>query len=133
MSERAISVGETATMTVFVYEADGSEISYKWEEDSRMNILNHTAISSPTAQTITWTAPSDIGNSDGQIFSVYVLVTDAEGNQDWVFDEISVYSDPVEQSITEALTSSSGCSGSAALTILFLPLIGYRRMRRQQQ
>ena len=42
-----------------------------------MNLFNHTAISSPTAQTITWTAPPDIGRADGQIFSVYVLVTDA--------------------------------------------------------
>ena len=133
MSERAISIGETATMTVFVYEADGSELSFKWEEDSRMNLFSHTAISSPTAQTITWTAPSDIGNADGQIFSVYVLVTDSDGNQDWVFDEISVYSDPVEQSITEVL-ESEGCGGSAALTLLFLPLFGaYRRRSRREQ
>lgn len=131
MSERAISVGETTTMTVFVYEADGSEINYSWEEDSNMNLFSHTAISSPTAQTITWTAPSDIGNSDGQIFSVYVLVTDEQGNQDWVFDEISVYSDPVQQTITEAITPEGGCSGSSALTLLFLPLLGYRRRKQK--
>ena len=131
MSERAISVGETTTMTVFVYEADGSEINYSWEEDSNMNLFGHTAISSPTAQTITWTAPSDIGNSDGQIFSVYVLVTDEQGNQDWVFDEISVYSDPVQQSITEAINPEGGCSGSSALTLLFLPLLGYRRRKQK--
>ena len=132
MSERAISVGETATMTVFVYEADGSDISFSWEEDSNMNHLGHTAISTPTAQTITWTAPAELpGSSDGEIFSVYVLVTDAEGNQDWVFDEISVYSDPVEQSITEVVNSNGGCSGSSALTLLFLPLLGYRRSRKQ--
>jgi hypothetical protein len=134
MSVRAISVGETATMTVFVYEADGSDISFSWEEDSNMNLLGHTAISTPTAQTITWTAPPELpGSSDGEIFSVYVLVTDAEGNQDWVFDEISVYSDPVEQSITEVTSpNTGGCSGSSALTLLFLPLFGYRRSRKQQ-
>ena len=130
MSERAISVGETTTMTVFVYEADGSDLSFKWEEDSNMNLLNHTAISAPTAQTITWTAPADLpGSSKGEIFSVYVLVTDAEGNQDWVFDEISVYSDPVEQSITEVANPNSGCAGSSAILLLALPLIGYRRRR----
>ena len=133
MSERAISVGETATMTVFVYESDGSEISYSWEEDSNMSLLGHAAISAPAAQTITWTAPPELpGSSDGEIFSVYVLVTDAQGNQDWVFDEISVYSDPVEQSITEII-DAGGCSGSSALTLLFLPLLGYRRRSRKQQ
>ena len=129
MSERAISVGETTTMSVFVYEADGSEINYKWEEDNNMSILGHTAISSPTAQTITWTAPPSLSSS-GEIFSVYVLVTDAEGNQDWVFDEISVYSDPVEQSITEVIESSGGCSGSSALTLLLFPLFGAYRRRK---
>ena len=129
MSERAISEGETTTMTVFVYEADGSDISFSWQEDSKMNLLGHTAISSPTAQTITWTAPPDI-SGDGQIFSVYVLVTDAQGNQDWVFDEISVYSNPVGQTITDV--SDAGCSGSSAWTLLFLPLLGYRRSREQK-
>ncbi|MEC7984096.1 MAG: MopE-related protein [Myxococcota bacterium] len=134
MSERAISVGETTTMTIFVYEADNSELAFQWEEDSKMNLLGHTAISSPTAQTITWTAPDSLSTSgDGEIFSVYVIVTDSNGNQDWVFDEISVYSDPVEQTITELVVNNSGCGSSGAATALvLLPLAGFYRRRRQR-
>ena len=121
-------------MTVFVYEADGSDIAFKWEEDSNMTLLGHTAISAPNAQTITWTAPPELpNNSKGEIFSVFVVVTDDQGNQEWVFDEISVYPDPVEQSITEIINENSGgCAGSPAW--LLLPLAGaFRRRRKNRQ
>ena len=33
MAERIIGSGESTTMTVFVYDAEGDEISFLWEED----------------------------------------------------------------------------------------------------
>jgi hypothetical protein len=143
MADRAISVGESTTMTVFVYEGDGEELTFNWEEDSSLSLLGHSAVSSATSQTITWTAPDNIsGGSEGQIFSVYVVVEDEDGKQDWIFDEISVYTDPVETNITQVGTvaDSGGCGSSSDSTTaetaasLFLPLIGfgfYRRRRRK--
>jgi hypothetical protein len=133
MADRAISVGESTTMTIFVYEADGDDMSFIWQEDSMMSQLGHSSISTPTAQTITWKAPNSLGgNLEGQIFSVYVVVTDANGNQDWVFDEISVYRDAVEQNIIRQDTvPASGC-GSSDSAGLLLPLLGLGCMRRRR-
>ena len=67
----------------------------------------------------------------------YDIVEDEDGNQDWVFDEISVYRDPVESNITQVETSnSSGCSASSAsASLLVLPILGLglaaRRRRRE--
>ena len=124
MDANAISAGETTSMTVFVHEVDGQELVYKWEEDS--SLATHTAISDATASTITWTAPSQV-SGDGQTFSVYVLVTDEDGNQVWVFDEISVYSSPIPEILTEVSITEeeSGCfSSSALLPILPIFLTG---------
>ena len=100
-----------------------------------MYTLDHVAISNPTARTITWTAPDLPSTLDGQLFSVYVIVTDENGNQDWVFDEISVYSDPVEQTITELIATDSSCGGSSAASaaLVLLPLAGLYRRRRKNQ
>ena len=133
MADRAISVGESTTMTVFVHEADGEDILFNWQEDSALSILGHSAISSTSAQTITWTAPDTVsGGSEGQIFSVHVVIEDASGNQDWVFDEISVYADPVETNITQVSNSTDGGCGSSSSTALLLPLVGLGLLRRRR-
>ena len=130
MAERAIGSGESTTMTVFVYDAEGDEISFLWEEDPNMYTLDHVAISNPTARTITWTAPDLPSTLDGQLFSVYVIVTDENGNQDWVFDEIAVYANPVaEELVFEEVTGGCGSSTAAAL---MLPLLGLSYIRRRK-
>ena len=117
-------------MTVFVYDAEGDEISFLWEEDPNMYTLDHVAISNPTARTITWTAPDLPSTLDGQLFSVYVIVTDENGNQDWVFDEIAVYANPVaEELVFEEVTGGCGSSTAAAL---MLPLLGLSYIRRRK-
>ena len=63
---------------------------------------------------------------------MYVVVTDANGNQDWVFDEISVYSDPVEQNIIrQEAVPASGC-GSSDSAGLLIPLLGLGLARRRR-
>ena len=135
MSARAISVGESTTMTVFVHEEDGQDIEYLWKEDSVLTANGHIAISDPTAKTITWTAPPDV-SGQGQAFSVYVLISDEDGNQDWVFDEISVYPAPVPQVLVSTVsTQSQGCgsSSSTALLLPLLPLVALGLRRRKAE
>ena len=44
MTKNAIGVGESTTMTVSVYAADGQPITYAWSEDPSLAELGHTAI-----------------------------------------------------------------------------------------
>jgi hypothetical protein len=143
MTKRAVSVGENVTMSVQVHEADGQNLTYLWQEDSRMSALGHVSIANPTGSTITWTAPPEFPEDvEGAIFSVYVIVTDEDGNQDWVFDEISVYADEISMVIEEPIITaptSSGCGSSsgtdtaAALFLPLIPLVGLRRYRRKNK
>ncbi len=138
MGTPAISVGESTTMTLFVHEVDGQEISYTWDEDQALQNAGHVAISDPTASTITWTAPDTV-NGEGQVFSIYVLIQDEDGNQDWVFDEISVYSTVIPESLSETTANQEeGCASSSALLpmlpVFFTGLFGggllWRRRRK---
>jgi hypothetical protein len=130
-------------MSVFVYDADGQDLAYTWQEDNDLTADGHVAISSPTAQTITWTAPETLpSNADGAVYSIYVIVQDEDGNQDWAFDEIWVYQDPVattiERVVIDSDTTGSGCAGSnteeaaAALLLPCIPLLGLVAWRRRR-
>ena len=140
MADRALALGESTTMTVFVHEADGEELSFVWAEDTSLSITGQKAISSPNAQTITWKAPDTLqGSSSGQSFNIHVTVTDASGNSVWVFDEISVY-DSIETDITSLQTpGKNACGGSSATegAAYFLPLLGvgllFRRRARLRE
>ena len=132
MADRAIGAGESTTMTVFVYDAEGDELSFNWGEDPVMASLDHTAITAPTARTITWTAPELPSSLDGQLFKVIVEVTDENGNQDWVFGDIAVYSRPVTDSLVYETTTGSSCGGSTAAGV-FLPLLSLAFLRRRRK
>ena len=115
MGTPAISVGESTTMSLFVHEVDGQDRTYLWDEDDALAATGHIAVSDPTASTITWTAPDEV-DGEGQAFSVYVLIQDEDGNQAWVFDEISVYSTIIPESLSEtSANEADGCSSSSAL------------------
>jgi hypothetical protein len=147
MAQTAIGVGESTTMSVLVYDADGQDVSYTWQEDNDLTAVSHTAISTPTAQTTTWTAPDELpSGADGAVFSVYVIVQDEDGNQDWAFDEIWVYRDPVATTIDRIVLdtdSTAGCtstpttvasSSDTASAVLFplIPLLGIAFWRRRR-
>lgn len=140
MTANAISIGETTSMSVFVHEVDGQELTYEWVEDSAHLAEGYSAISDSTSPTIIWSAPDTV-SGDGQNFNLHVVVTDEDGNQVWVFDEISVYSTPIPNALTEvsATEDKGGCSSSSALfpiiPIFLTGLFGggiIRRRRRNQ-
>ncbi|MEC8424625.1 MAG: putative metal-binding motif-containing protein, partial [Myxococcota bacterium] len=146
MGATAIGVGQSTTMTAFVYDADGQDISYQWQEDSSLQSAGHSAISDPQAQTITWTAPAELpGDAEGAIYDLGVIIEDEDGQQAWVFGEVTVYAEPVATSIERADLSaqqSSGCGGSggaaadtaAAAAVLGLPVLGlFAAARRRRE
>ena len=146
MAANAIGVGQSTTMTAFVYDADGQDISYQWQEDSSLQSTGHSAISDAQAQTITWTAPAELpGDAEGAIFDLGVIIQDEDGQQAWVFGEITVYADPVATSIERADLSAQnrgGCGGSdeaastdtAAAAALGIPLLGlFAAARRRRE
>ena len=120
MDARAISAGESTTMTLFVYEQDGQELMFEWKEDSSLAAAGHAVISDINSKTITWTAPNSV-SGEGQTFSLYVLVTDEDGNQDWVSTK-SPSTSPIPPALIENITTEAeGCSSSSAAW--FLPLL----------
>jgi len=146
MNQTAIGGGESTTMTVFVFEEDGQTITYDWSAtDSQLSEINHSPVSSPTAQTITWTAPVlDVEAGLGYRYEVTVLVEDEDGNQDWAHDEIWVYPEPVpteyEDLLTEQVDEPSGCgknsssgSDTAAAALITVPLFGFLALARRRE
>ena len=96
MEFTAIGQGESTTMSVFPFDSDGQEVSCTWNEDTDLVSRGHTAIDNPTAYTINWTAPSDLDeDSPGELYNVYVVCEDEDQVQDWAFDEVLVYPEPV--------------------------------------
>jgi MYXO-CTERM domain-containing protein len=144
MGATAIGVGQSTTVTAFVYDADGQDISYQWDEDSSLQSSGHTAISDPQAQTITWTAPNKLpGDAEGAIYRIGVIIADEDGQQAWTFADITVYAEPVATNIERADLSAAaetGCGSSEAATdtaaaaALALPLLGvFAAARRRRE
>ncbi len=147
MNQTAIGSGESTTMTVFVFEEDGQTITYDWsQEDSKLqSIFEHVAVGSPTAQTITWTAPKlPEDSTTGYSFNVQVIVEDEDGNQDWATDEIWVFPEPVATEFEQvdaaaaaaAAQEAGGCgsssdtaSAAALFSVPFLGLLAFARRR----
>jgi hypothetical protein len=139
MGRNAISVGESTTMTAYAFDPDGQALSFFWNEDP-----SHSGISDLAAQTITWTAPKKLpGDATGKVYELFVVVQDDDGNQDWAFDEVWVYAEPVAMQIEHAdlaAATQQGCgsaddsetAAAAALAIPFLGLFAVARRRRRE-
>jgi len=147
MNQTAIGAGESTTMTVFVFEEDGQTITYDWSAtDSQLAVYDHSPVSSPTAQTITWTAPTFPEDLEvaGYSYEVTVLVEDEDGNQTWAHDEVWVFAEPVavdyEDLLTEQVDEPSGCgknsssgSDTAAAALIVVPLFGLITLARRRE
>jgi hypothetical protein len=133
MEHNAVGPGETTSLTVFAYDSDGQEITYAWQEDSDLTSEGHTALDNASAQSVNWTAPEDLPPGEDAIaYSVVVMVQDEDGNQDWAFDEIVVYDDPVDTIHTRNIEEPV-CGGSQAAILPLLPLLGVLVTRRRRE
>ena len=83
-----------------------------------------------------WTAPDLSSSSKGDIFSVWIIAQDEDGNQVWDFNDISVYpeGDLYDEQFVEFIfdEDESGCSASprrpvAWIALLALGLVVLRR------
>lgn len=149
MEYTAIGQGESVVMSIFPFDPDGQDISCEWAEDTDLVSRGHTAIDSPTAYSINWKAPNDLDeDSPGEVYAVYVVCEDEDGNQDWAFDEILVYPEPVLPYQEDIIQPEDGGCGAvtdgyagargvpAAESLLVIPGIGLfvaaRRFRRRE-
>jgi len=127
MGVTALGVGESTTMTVYAYDAVGSSLTYSWEQDNDLTTMGHTAFDDTTAAVVTFTAPPSLPDgSSGQIFTVYAVVIDEDGNSDYALGEITVYPQPVDTEISTG-TTLGGCGGSggdSSSALLLLPALG---------
>jgi MYXO-CTERM domain-containing protein len=138
MGATALGPGESTIMTIDTFDPDGEELIFAWQEDEILAELGHNGFDAITTQTVTWTAPTHLEKTSlGEVYTLYVVVTDSEGNSDWAFGEVTVYPEPVEHEIGGVNTASGGCGNddddeaSSALLVapLMLLTLGLRRRR----
>ena len=142
MGATAIGQGESTVMTIEVYDPDGTEFDFTWQEDEKLAAQGHSGFDSTSAQTVTWTAPMLDEGSKGEPYTLFVIVNDPEGHSDWAFGEIKVMPNPVDgtlggdDSVNDV--KKSGCKkeeennamSSAAFFTPFLMLLAWRRRDR---
>ena len=137
MNATAIGSGESTVMTVEVYDPDGTEFIFSWQEDDRLTAMGHSGFDSVTTQTVTWKAPI-VEKEGGEVYSMYVVVTDTEGNSDYALGDITVMPESVDGVLGGYDASEDedkkGCgkddddaASSAALFAPLLLLFGLRR------
>ena len=122
MERTAVEEGETLELSMLVFDADGQDLFWAWSVGSDGGLIDD-----PTAEVVTWTAPDLHSSSRGQLFSVYVVVQDEDGNQVWEFAEIAVY--PTnglndEQFVRLVVNDDpGGCSSAPASPVRFGAII----------
>jgi hypothetical protein len=137
MDSTALGPGESTIMTVTVFDPDGDSLVYSWQQDDVLTDRGHDGFDNIATQTVTWTAPKTVENKAGEVFNIYVRVSDGDNNQDLAFADITVYPDPVRQTLSypSSIDEKAGCGGEdEAAEALALPgilglllLLGARR------
>ncbi len=131
LSQTACEENDTIQLSVFVHDADGQDVSYAWSLDSAGGQVDDL-----TSPSVAWTAPDLSSSSKGDIFSVWIIAQDEDGNQVWDFNDISVYpeGDLYDEQFVEFIfdEDESGCSASprrpvAWIALLALGLVVLRR------
>ena len=127
-------------MTITVFDPDGDSLVYSWQQDDVLTARQHDGFDNIATQTVTWTAPMSIENKEGEVFNIHVRVSDEEGHTDLAFADITVYKDPVRQTLSYSSSADEeegGCGGEddaaqglALPGLIGLLLIGARRRER---
>ena len=131
MSQTAVEEGDTVQLSTFIYDADGETIFFTW------TVEGGTAAGT-TSSTLSWTAPAELENDEGEIFQIYLVAQDASGHQVWDFARVAVYPEgALFRDFVEIVTTEEegGCSSSGAAAGVGLGLMGLglamARRRRQ--
>jgi hypothetical protein len=129
-----IVVGESVTLSVLGYDADGQDLSYTWDEDNAIfEQGEHTAIDNLFGPIVTFKAPDTVTNDlEEYSYELQIQINDADKNRDWAFGTITVHAEPIDQ--TRTIGGDEGCSnnGDEALLVPVLPLllVAWSRRRR---
>ena len=129
MSQTACEPGEQVQMTMFVYDADGQELSYVWTPGQ------DAVIDNLLAERVNWTAPSKELVGDGVVVQVYAVAQDEDQHQVWDFAEIAVYPEDtlyqqyVEIILVEPESNCSVAGGAAGLSLALAGLAAALRRR----
>jgi hypothetical protein len=125
MDTTALGPGESTIMTVTVFDPDGVIPIYAWQQDDTLTERGHDGFDNTATQTVTWTAPQTVENKEGEVFNIYVRVSDKENNQDLAFANVTVYPEPVRQTLSYSSSSEddeeSGCGSDESAQSLALP------------
>ncbi len=152
-SQYAIGAGESATLSVFAFDADGDDLLYTWSPDSKLQgeYGGLGGFDTQTAPTVTFTAPPypegmAEGEWPGEVFHFSVDVKDVDGNPARAETvEITVYPEPVQveyedilqQQAVEEGGCGNGSSDSTALVLApglsLLGLFALARRRREDE
>jgi hypothetical protein len=133
LSRTAIELGATVSMFAQVFEEDGDEVLYEWEVKDGAGIFDD-----PTASTVNWTAPPELSNRDliGEIFTIYAVAADQDGNQAWAFEPVWMYPEGQLDIVLakNVEVQRGGCTSvplapAGLLAGLGLLLVGLRRRR----
>jgi hypothetical protein len=138
MDTTALGPGESTIMTVTVFDPEGIGLIYSWQQDDALTARGHDGFDNISTQTVTWTAPDSVEGKSGEVFNIHVIVTDDSNNQDLAFADITVYPEPVRQTLSYNPSSDEdkGCGGDdeedaasaiALPGLLALFMIGTRR------
>ncbi len=140
MGVTALGSGESTVLSVEVYDPDGSEFTFAWQEDDRLAAVGYSGFDTVISQTVSWTAPV-VETEGGEVYSILVVVNDPQGHSDFAIGEITVMPGPVETNIggydpaTDG--SSGGCGGSdeedaASSALILAPLVLMLGIRRRE-
>ena len=139
MGATAIGSGESTVLSVEVYDPDGSEFTFAWQEDDRLAAAGHSGFDSVISQTVSWTAPT-VETEGGEVYSINVVVNDPDGHSDFAIGEITVLPEPVKVNIggydPVAEGDTGGCGSDdeddASAALIFAPLALLFGLRRRE-
>ncbi len=138
-SATAMGLGESITLTAFVYEADGDSVSYSWQQDPVLTQRGHVGIDQPGAVTVTFTAPAAFPDDRtvSETYTVTLRVSDPTAGYDYDDIDITVYAEPVAltDQVVEQLETGCGKDDDASdATILLVPgLVGLLALARRRR
>ncbi|MCK6503323.1 hypothetical protein L6R53_07990 [Myxococcota bacterium] len=114
-----IAVGEQVTLKTFVFDGDGDNVSYSWQQDSKLTAQGYNGLDLLAAPSVTFTAPAAIeGNKDKETYTFAVQVADPSMNVDFCNIDITVVAEGGGECEVQESTVKSGCGGGSSALLV---------------
>ncbi len=129
-----IGVGESTRLLAVGFDADGDALTYTWTQDSSLTSRNYNSLDSITGTSPVFTAPSTL-SSQGltkETYTIAVQVIDPERQDDYCSIDLTVYAEPVEDSIITLVPGTGRCGKASGLLLLLPGLMSLAALRRRR-